>query len=283
VDGALTRVITLACRTSDRLLDGTRGAVAVAPLVAEHLQIQTHTVGSASEPKIQDWGQDLDESRGCLLEAGGQLEDAMGAGLAPVLLAAECSIALTTLPTIARLRPDARFLWLDAHGDYNTPDTTPSGYLGGMPLAGACGEWDADLDVGFVDPKRVVLGGSRDLDPPEREALDAAGVALVEGRDVLGDGLIGALGADPLYVHLDLDVLSEGELPVQFPTAGGLEIAELRELLGRVATGREVIGFEVTNFQAPIDEFERALGSTAVLRVVEPLLDVLKEGTNVRH
>jgi arginase len=283
MDRPLTRVITLACRTSDRLLDGTRGAAAVALLVAEHVGIPAHAVGSASAPKVQRWHDDLEESRGCLLEAGAELEDAIGAGRAPVLLAAECSVALSTLPTIARLRPDARFLWLDAHGDYNTPDSTPSGYLGGMPLAGACGEWDADLDVGFVDPRRVVLGGARDLDGPERELLAGAGVALVEGREVLGDGLAAALGDDPLYIHLDLDVLSEGELPVQFPTPGGLEIAELRELLGRVAAGRELIGFEVTNFQAPIDEIERLLGATAVLRVVEPLLDALKEGTDVRN
>jgi arginase family enzyme len=232
---------------------------------------------------VQVWGMALYVSGGGVPVAGAQLEHALGAGLAPVLLAAECSIALTTLPTIARLRPDARFLWLDAHGDYNTPATSPSGYLGGMPLAGACGEWDADLDVGFVDPKRVVLGGPRDLDARERELLDAGGVTLVEGRDILGDGLTGALGGEPVYVHLDLDVLTEGELPVQFPTAGGLEIAELRELLRRVAGGREVVGLEVTNFQAPIDEFERALGATAVLRVVEPLLDALKEGTNVSN
>ena len=53
--------------------------------------------------------------------------------------------ALTTLPTALRHRPEAKVLWLDAHGDFNTPDTTPSGYLGGMALAGACGQWDAGL------------------------------------------------------------------------------------------------------------------------------------------
>jgi arginase len=201
-----TRVITLACRTSDRVLDGTRGAVALAPMFAEHLGIATHTIGSASAPQVASWADDLEASRGCLMEAGGQVEDSMNGGLAPVLLHSECSLALSTLPTIARMRPDARILWLDAHGDYNTPDTTQSGYLGGMPLAGACGEWDADLDVGFVDPARVVHAGARDI-----------------------------------------------------------------------------VGFEVTNFQAPIEEFERLLGATAVKRVVEPLLDSLKEGAHVRH
>jgi arginase len=276
------RVVTLACRTSDRLLDGTRGAVALAPLLAEHVGIATHTIGSASEPRVQSWDEDVDASRGCLLEAGGQVEDALNLGLAPVLLHAECSVALSTLPTVARMRPDARILWLDAHGDYNTPQTTISEYLGGMALAGACGEWDADLDVGFADPARVVLAGARDFDRPERELIDASALTVLAGRDAL-DELPAALGDDPVYVHLDLDVLEAGELPVLFPSEGGLEIAELRRLLSRVAEHREVVGFEVTNFQAPLDELERMLGATAVKRVVEPLLDAIQEGTHVRN
>jgi arginase family enzyme len=276
------RVITLACRTSDRVLEGTRGSVALAPLFAEHLGINTHTIGSASPPLVQDWPGDLDGSRGCLLEAGGQVEDAMNAGLAPVLLHAECTAALTTLPTVARIRSDVRVLWLDAHGDYNTPETTTSGYLAGMALSGACGEWDAELDTGFVDPARVVVAGARDIEPAEREAIEASAVTLIEGRTAM-ELLPTALGADPVFVHLDLDVLEEGELPVKFPTKDGLEIAELRQLLARVAEHREIVGFEVANFQAPLDDFERMLGATAVKRVVEPLLDSLKEGAHVRH
>jgi arginase family enzyme len=191
-------------------------------------------------------------------------------------------VALATLPTIGRIRPDARFLWLDAHGDYNTPDTTSSAYLGGMALAGACGEWDADLDVGFADPARVVLAGGRDFDQAERELIDASALTVIAGRDALEE-LPAALGSDPVYIHLDLDVLEEGEIPVLFPSKGGLEIAELRQLLTRVAAHREIVGFEVTNFQAPLDEFERMLGATAVKRVVEPLLDALKEGAHVHH
>jgi arginase family enzyme len=264
------------------VLDGTRGSVALAPLFADHLGIKTHTIGSASAPEVAPWSADLDGSRGCLLEAGGQVEDALNDGLAPVLLHAECTAALTTLPAIARIRPDARILWLDAHGDYNTPQTTTSEYLAGMALAGACGEWNADLDTGFVDPTRVVLAGARDIEPSERGLIDASGMTLIEGRAAL-DALPGALGDDPVFVHLDLDVLEAGELPVKFPTKDGLEIAELRHLLAAVAEGREVIGFEVANFQAPIDEFERMLGATAVKRVVEPLLDALKEGAHVRN
>ena len=277
-----TRVITLACRTSDRVLDGTRGSVELGTLFAEHQGVEMDTLGPSDEPRVADWSEDLDAARGCLVSTAERVEEALNAGAAPVVLHSQCSVALSTLPTVARIRPDVRFLWLDAHGDYNTPETTPSGYLGGMPLAGACGEWDAELDAGFIDPARVVLAGARDFDDAERDLVDKSGMTLIVGRAAI-DELPGALGDDPVFIHLDLDVLDEGELPVTFPASGGLEIAELRQLLAKVAEGREIVGFEVTNFQAPIDEFERMLGATAVKRVVEPLLDALKEGAHVRN
>jgi arginase len=277
-----THVITLACRTSDRVLDGTRGSVELGTLFAEHQGVEMETIGPSSEPQIADWSDDLDAARGCLVATAQRVEDALNAGAAPVVLHSQCSVALSTLPTVARIRPDVRFLWLDAHGDYNTPETTESGYLGGMPLAGVCGEWDPGLDAGYIDPARVVLAGARDFDPAERELVDGSGMTLIEGRAAI-DQVPDALGDDPVFIHLDLDVLDEGELPVTFPAPGGLEIAELRQLLARVVEGREIVGFEVTNFQAPIEDLERTFGATAVKRVVEPLLDALKEGAHVRN
>ncbi len=123
---------------------------------------------------------------------------------------------------------------------------------------------------------------ARDFDGAERELVDASPLTVLPGRDAL-DELPAALGDAPVYVHLDLDVLEAGELPVPFPSEGGLEIAELRRLLAHVAAHREIVGFEVTSFQAPLDELERVLRATAVKRVVEPLLDALEEGAHVRH
>ncbi|HEX2233190.1 MAG TPA: arginase family protein, partial [Thermoleophilaceae bacterium] len=71
-----------------------------------------------------------------------ELDDALEAGAYPILTASDCSICVGTLPALARRRPDAHVLWLDAHGDFNSPDTSGSAFLGGMALAGACGMWD---------------------------------------------------------------------------------------------------------------------------------------------
>jgi arginase len=196
-------------------------------------------VGSPGEPRAGAWDEDLRDSFGCLLEAGGQVDDALDAGRAPILVAGECSIAVATLPVVARHRPDARVLWLDAHGDFNTPETTGSAYLGGMCLAGACGLWDTGFGAG-PEPAQVIMHGVRDLDGGERVALDRCGVHRVEDPAQLA-GLA-------LFVHVDLDVLDPDVLPASFPAPGGLSPAALRAFLERAAAlSGAIVGAEITS------------------------------------
>jgi arginase family enzyme len=115
-----------------------------------------------------------------------------------------------------------------------------------MALAGACGEWDPDLQLGFADPARVVLAGGREFDAAERELIDREGVTVVEGRDVLGDELIAALGDDPVFVHLDLDVLDPDVFRAKLPVDGGLTAGELRAFLAEAASVCTIVGAEVT-------------------------------------
>jgi arginase len=135
---------------------------------------------------------------------------------------------MTTLPTVVRHAPEAYVLWLDAHGDFNTPDTSPSGFLGGMCLAAACGVWSD----GRVDPARVHMVGVRDLDEDEREVVARAGVRM------------GVPHHGPVYVHLDCDVLDPAVHASQFPVPGGLGLDALRGLLA--ALDGRVVGIEVT-------------------------------------
>jgi arginase family enzyme len=259
-----TRVITLACRTSDRVMDGTRGSVELGTMFADHQGVDMDTIGPSSDPVIANWAEDLDACRGCLLETGSRVEDALNDGDAPVVLHAQCSVALTTLPTVARIRPEARFLWLDAHGDYNTPQTTPSGYLGGMPLAGACGAWDAGFED-TVDPARVVLCGVRDLDEDERELLERSPATVIGPSLETLVALQNALDGAPTYVHLDCDVLDPEFMPAEFPAPGGITEEKLYDLLDAVADACEVVGVEVTALSAP----ERA---PRIAELIDPLL-----------
>ena len=259
-------VIALRCRTSDRDARGAQGAEALANELARRIGGEARMIGSPWEPRDGGWEDDLRESHGCLLEAGGQLEDAMTGGRYPVLTSCDCSICLTTLPTLVRQRPDAWVLWLDAHADFNSPDTTLSGFLGGMCLAGACGIWDSGLGSG-LDPARVVMCGVRDVDAGERVLLDTRGVGFVESPAQLAD----LLDARPVFVHLDLDVLDPGVLPAMFPAPGGLSDGGLRTLLAEVSEAVDLIGCEITGLLAP-DKARR------IATIVEPLLPPVLPG-----
>jgi len=261
-------VVALLCRTSDRTPGGARGAAALARRLARLLGVEPRMVGTAGDARAGGFTDDLRESRGCLLEAGGQVDDALTAGRFPVLLASDCSICITTLPTVLRHNPEARVVWLDAHGDFNTPETTPSGFLGGMCLAAACGRWDAGLGDGVLDPARVVMTGVRDVDGGERVELERAGVGTAPPEK-----LASALEGEAVYVHLDLDVLDPSVFPAQFPASGGLSTEGLRDLLGELAEqAAHVIGVEITAFEAPEDEAECERLAAIIESVVEPLL-----------
>jgi arginase family enzyme len=232
VDVALTPVALL-CRTADRGPECVEGAAELGELLG------ARAIGSPGGFRDSRWDEDLREGRGCLLEAGGQVDDALADGRLPLLMAGDCSISLTTLPTVVRHRPQARVLWLDAHGDFNSPETTVSGYLGGMCLAGACGVWDPGLGHDAIDPAHVVQWGVRDLDGGERVLLETRGVHVVEDASAL-------VGLE-VFVHLDLDVLDPSVMPARYPARGGASPERVRRLLEEVAASCTILGAEVTS------------------------------------
>jgi len=225
------QIVGLLCRTSDRASDGADGTRELAEL------LDARIVGAPGTPSAGAWEDDLRDAHGCLLEAGGQLDDAIEAGRVPILLAAECSVAVSTLPALVRRHPQARVLWLDAHPDFHTPQTTTSGYLAGMCLAAACGLWDSGFGAG-LEPPRVIMHGVRDVDGAERVALDLGGVHRVDDAAQL-EGL-------ELFVHIDLDVLDPDVFPARFPVAGGLLPGELRAFLAHAAGICTIVGAEIT-------------------------------------
>jgi arginase family enzyme len=254
------RVVVLRGRTSDRSAGGGRGALVLGELLGE-----PELVGEPEPPRAQGYEDDLRDSRAAIAAAGESLEAALDDGAFPVLLASDCSICLSTLPAVARREPGARVVWLDAHGDFNTPATTGSGFLGGMCLAAACGRWDSGFGAG-LDPRRVVLSDGRDLDPAERAELDGAGVSVVAPGRVAE-----AVRGERVFVHLDFDILDPEVMAAAVPAPGGLSAEELRALLFELAGAAELAGVELTAFEAPEDLAERARMAALLARVVEPL------------
>jgi arginase len=239
-------VVGMLCRTAERIAAAEGTEALVAELADQH-EVAHRLIGTPSEVRTVSWDVDIANSRGCLLEAGGQVDDAFAAGDFPLLVAADCSISLTTLPAVVRAHPGATILWLDAHADFHTPDTTMSGYLGGMCLAGACGVWDPGFDLPKVSPADVVMCGVRDVEAGENVLLETNGVVRIARPGLLADALDGR----EVFVHLDLDVLDPTILPAAFPAPGGLSDGGLRTLLDEVAAASDVIGCEITGFSTP--------------------------------
>jgi arginase len=243
------RPLSVTClrgRTSDR----TDGAGAGAQALAERLG--GRMVGEPQPGRPRDWSEDLPAARPVLEAAAAELSAALDRGELPLLTASDCTISIATLPIVARRVPGVRFLWIDAHGDFNTPATTPSGFLGGMCLAAACGRWDAGWPD-TIDPVSVWFLGVRDLDAGERVEVERAGVRT------------GVPDEGPVYVHLDLDGLDPSVMPVQFPVPGGLGAGEVRDVLAALVRDGRLVGLEVTAFEHP-DRIDVVAG------ILEPVL-----------
>lgn len=164
----------------------------------------------------------------------------------PIILAGDCTSAVGAMKGLARHKPI--IVWYDAHGDFNTPDTTPSGFLGGMPLAMLVGRGDLWLMDGIglkpTPETDVILTDGRDLDTLEALAVrDSAIKHLPHLR-----GLSSHLPPDrQIYVHLDLDVVDSGELPgLLYPVGRGPSVADVAESLRHVAATGRVAGLLVT-------------------------------------
>jgi len=176
------------------------------------------------------------------------------------------------LAGLQRAGLDPTFFWLDAHGDFNTWDTSPSGFLGGMPLAMLTGRGEQTLmqSLGLqpLADTKVILSDARDLDPGERESLQASAVNHVRHFDEL---LSWQLPEGPLYLHLDVDVIDPQAAPaMDFPVSGGPTMELVGAFLERLArTGRlAALSISAWNPEKDTD----AQTERAVLRLLGPFL-----------
>jgi arginase len=197
------------------------------------------------------------------------VSDALAAGETPLVLGGDHSVAIGSVVGSAR-DADVGVLWFDAHGDLNTPATTPSGNVHGMALAAVLGLGEfASLpwaNAAGVDPENVALVGVRDLDPGEREAIHEHGIETFSISDiddrgvtaVVDDALGAARGRDGVHVSLDLDWLDPTEAPgVGTPVRGGVTYREAHAALERVAEAATVRSLELVEVNPILDDHNR--------------------------
>jgi len=152
----------------------------------------------------------------------------------PFVLGGCCCSHIGAIEGLSARHDDLGVVWLDAHGDLNTPATSPSGNQWGMPLRMA-------IDSGAVDAQRVALVGARNLDPPEETFIAGAGVRLgFEGVELL------LAETSIVYVALDADAVEPGQLVSWMPEPDGLALEEVEALFVRLRVEAEIVGAGVS-------------------------------------
>ncbi|HEX4323842.1 MAG TPA: arginase [Gaiellaceae bacterium] len=214
----------------------------------------------------------------------GLVAEAAGRGALPLVLGGDHSVALGSLVGMAKVRGSGGVVWVDAHGDLNTPETSPSGNVHGMVLAAALGlAGDAFRREGWplpaVEPGKLALVGVRSLDDGERELLGRidAKVFTMSEIDRIGvepcmrEALAHASGAAFLHVSLDMDAVDPDYAPgVGTPVRGGLSYREAHLAMETVAESGLIDSMDVVEVN-PILDRENATGQLAVELVASAL------------
>ncbi len=257
-------------RVGDKTAQTIAGAAHTAKALEQQFGAKGISVGKFSEPKNDTWKESLPEAKNTLNEISTAFSERLPAKHPIVFTSNTCSASLATLPLVAKHHPDAFVLWFDAHGDFNTPDTTDTGYLGGMVLAAACGLWDSGQGAG-LNPEKLILVGAHDIDPLERELLQKAGVKIIPPREVTAQAVLDLVGDAQLWIHVDWDVLEPGFIPADYQVTGGLVLSQIYDVFSAIPA-KQLLGLELAEFKAPDcqDAVNAALAN--ILETVSPLL-----------
>ena len=198
--------------------------------------------------------------------------DSLDAGALPVAIGGDHSLAAGSVAGAAaharRRRKRVGLIWVDAHADMNTPDTSPSGNVHGMPLAALLGPEPSELSrIGAFTPKvravNTVIVGLRNLDPDERERVRASGITVFTMRDIDEHGLaevtaraldLAGRGTAGVHVSFDLDVCDPVIAPgVGTPVRGGLSYREAHTVMELIADSGRLTSLDMVELNPILD------------------------------
>lgn len=257
-------------RIADRTAGAIKGAFLTANMIAKRTGQDALFIGTPDPAIEDDWSTSLPAANATLLKLKEATSAALSRGNTPLIVANTCSASLATLPVVAQSHPDAFVLWIDAHGDFNTPQTTESGYLGGMVLAAACGLWDSGHENG-LDARQVVIAGIRDVDPTEQELLQQHGVGTLTPAQTTAETILTAIGDAPVWVHIDWDVLEPNYVPAAYAIENGLLPQAIKAILQAIPA-KQIIGIELAEFEASENEAQDEAALAIISDVVSPIL-----------
>lgn len=266
-----SRIITSQGRVADRTPGAIPGALAVAKALAARYDLSVKTVGTPAPAVSDDWREALPQAHETLKGLAAAVSEELTAGRRPLLATNTCSASLATIPQAASQIDGLTVLWVDAHGDFNTPETTDSGYMGGMALAGICGLWDSGHG-GNVAPEKLVIFGARDIDPEEMETLNRKKVTVIKPEAANAQSLMAAIGTGPLWIHIDWDVMEPGLIPAAYAIEDGLLAPQLRDALAAIPAS-QIAAIELAEFELPEDKQAADHALDLILEITAPLYE----------
>jgi arginase len=217
--------------------------------------------------------------------AAGAVATSVAAGRFPLVLGGDHSLSLGSVRGAAKGRK-LGLIWVDAHADFNTEKTTPSGNIHGMPLSALCGRGDVRLtrlwqeDPVAVDPRRVAVVGARDLDEGEKANLREAGVMVMGMEQIDRLGMSTAVekaiervsqDVDGIYLSFDMDALDPRHAPgVGTPVAAGLTQREGHVAVELIGETGKLVGMDIVEVN-PILDAQNQTASLAVEYVLSAL------------
>jgi arginase len=199
------------------------------------------------------------------------------AGNLPIILGGDHSIAAGSILGTQRVFKKIGVIWIDAHGDFNTRETTLSGNMHGMSLAASAGFGALEMadfqDVNYVNPEKVVLIGARDIDDEEAKLIKASGITVFTMADIDEYGIkevmvraleIVATDTEGFHVSFDMDVMNPNEAPgVGTPVNGGLTYREAHLVAEMISNSKKMRSLEVVEVNPILDQVNQT-GKLAV-------------------
>ncbi|MFX0183250.1 MAG: arginase family protein [Candidatus Hodarchaeota archaeon] len=200
------------------------------------------------------------------------IQDGVKAGYFPLILGGNCN---TCLGTLAGLNdPETGIIWFDAHGDFNTPETSPSGFFDGMPFAIATGQCHTDLwsqiaDINPIKESHSLHIGGRDFDLEEQELLEKSRVGVIKSIDLkrkeFKNKLLPVLTdlqskTEKIYLHIDIDIVDPQEAPgVDFQSPNGLTSEEVEVIIKMICERFVIKAAALTAYNPTKDEDNKTL------------------------
>lgn len=176
-------------------------------------------------------------------------------GHCAVALSGDCSSSFPVLTGVQNAGISPTFIWFDAHGDFNTWETTPSGYLGGMPLAIVSGRGEQmiprALQFNNIPDEQIILTDARELDPGEVTNLADSRITHLTDVSML---LEASLPDRPVSIHFDVDVINHNEASaMEFPTLGGPSVATLSRVFKHLSRTKQIVSVSISSWVPRLD------------------------------